>query len=84
MSNQMADAARDEILRAVESITASGRDTFTVDEVVREMQVRGTHFAESTIRTHITSRMCANAPKNHGTTYADFERVSRGEYRLVK
>jgi hypothetical protein len=41
----------------------------------------GSDLAPATIRTHITSRMCADAPDHHGTTYDDLERVSRGVYR---
>ena len=49
-------------------------------DVLREM--RDSTYSESTIRTHVTSRMCANAPDNHGTTYDDLVRVGRGLYRL--
>jgi hypothetical protein len=72
-------AAREEILAAIHRL---GRSTFTVMHVVREMERHGTDYAESTIRTHIVSRMCADAPDSHGTTYADLERVDRGTYRL--
>ena len=53
-------------------------------EVIEELRHRGTDLAESTIRTHVASRMCASAPDNHGTMYADFERVDHGEYRWRK
>lgn len=69
--------AREEILEAIRRID---REPFTVMDVLREM--RGTRYAESTIRTHITSRMCADAPDNHGTVYADLERVGHGQYRV--
>ena len=77
----MAATARDEILSAVNSITNGGHRTFTIDEVIRELRVRGSQFKESTVRTQITSRLCANGPDNHAVTYPDFERVGRGEYR---
>lgn len=77
----MAETAREQILIAVDSITNGGQRTFTVAEVVAELRRRQTRFADSTIRTHISSRMCANAPDHHGTTYADFDRVDHGEYR---
>jgi len=32
--------------------------------------------------THVASRMCADAPDNHGTVYADLDRVGHGLYRL--
>ncbi len=69
--------ARDEILDAVDSLG----DTFTPNDVLREMRRRGSSYADSTIRTHVISRMCANAPDNHGTGYDDLERVSAGVYR---
>ncbi len=58
-----------------------GRQVFRLEEIVRE--VRSHHnFKESTVRTHVTSRMCANAPDHHGTVYSDLVRVERGLYRL--
>lgn len=69
--------AREDILAAIRRLD---REPFTVMDMLREME--GTTYAESTIRTHITSRMCADAPDNHGTTYADLERVGHGQYRL--
>ena len=47
------------------------------------MRRRGSRYAESTIRTHITALMCSNAPINHPTTYPDFERIDRGCYRFL-
>jgi hypothetical protein len=37
--------------------------------VTTELEHRGSQLAPSTIRTHIASLMCANAPHHHGTTY---------------
>lgn len=71
--------ARDEILAAISRLD---QDVFSPADVVREMQRHGTAYSQSTIRTHVTSRMCADAPDNHGTTYADLERVGHGRYRL--
>ena len=75
--------ARKEILEAIPAV-AAGDGTFTVKQVVDEMNRRGTKLVESTISTHIRSRMCVNAPVNHATTYDDIERVERGFYRLVR
>lgn len=80
----MPDTARDEILNVVSSITDGGRRTFTVDEVVSELRARGSRFKDSTIRTHITSRLCANAASHHAVRYPDFDRVGPGEYRWRK
>lgn len=76
---------RDEILQcAKEVMQRSGLDYFTIPEIIKCMESRGSGFAESTIRTHIVSRMCANAPENHAVTYNDLERTDRGEYRLAR
>ena len=75
-------ACRDEVLAAFERLERRhGRTAFDLVEVVQEVQAAGTGYRESTIRTHVTSRMCADAPDHHGTTYADLERVDRGRYR---
>jgi hypothetical protein len=77
--------ARADILAVLPSIASRSADgSFTPDDVIRELRRRGSAYAESTIRTHIVSVMCANAPDNHGTTYADLERVGRGRYRLLR
>jgi len=75
---------RDEILITVRQITkAKGLNEFTILEVLHHMMNNGTRFKESTIRTHITSRLCANAPDNHAITYDDFERIGDGTYKLL-
>lgn len=78
----MTGTAREQILAAIDRITTGPADSFTVSQVVAELKSSGTDLAESTIRTHVTSRMCGDAPDNHGKTYDDLERVDRGVYRL--
>ncbi len=56
--------------------------TFSVAEVVAEMQRRRTRYAPSTIRTHVVSRMCVNAPEHHAVVYDDLERVGHGRYHI--
>ena len=74
--------ARDEILAALPAVRArTGREAFTPQDVIYELQRRGTSYKPSTIRTHIVSRMCANAPDHHARTYGDLERVADGQYR---
>jgi hypothetical protein len=74
--------ARDEILAALSSIEARSADgSFSPQDVRDELRRRGSTYAESTIRTHVVSRMCANAPNNHARTYDDLERASDGRYR---
>lgn len=72
--------ARDEILEAIPAVERSD-GTFTVEAIVRELRRRGSRYAESTIRTHVISRMCVNSPGNHAVTYDDLERLEAGVYR---
>ena len=75
----------DEILECARAVMKqSGLDHFTISEIIECMAKRGSAYAESTIRTHITSRMCANAPDHHAVTYRDLERTDRGTYRLLR
>jgi hypothetical protein len=74
---------RDESLTALPALRARlGRDDFTPAEVIQELRRAASGYADSTIRTHVVSRMCANAPDNHAVTYKDLERVGPGRYRL--
>lgn len=73
---------REEVLSVVASLVGP-RNDFTLTQVIDEMKRRGTRYAEGTVRTHVTSFMCVNAPASHSTTYGDFERLGRGHYRLV-
>jgi hypothetical protein len=58
--------ARDEILAALPAVRArTGQKTFTPQDVIDELNRRGTVYKPSTIRTHIVSRMCADAPDHH-------------------
>ena len=61
--------ARDEILDALPDVRArAGSEFFSPDDVISELARPETHYASSTIRTHVVSRMCANAPDYHATT----------------
>ncbi len=54
-------------------------DCFQSNAIIKEVfTIKDTKFAESTIKTHITSRMCGNSPDNHNTTYDDFIRTDDG------
>ena len=76
-------SCREEILSSIPVVKSiAGTDSFSIKQVMRLMQDRGTSYAPSTIRTEIVSRMCANAPRNHVVTYRDIVRVGRGTYRL--
>ncbi len=74
---------RDEVLAAIARLERRhGRSEFALDEIVQEV-MGASSYRESTVRTHVTSRLCASTPDHHGTTYPDLERVSRGRYRLI-
>jgi|SRR5467141_1708300 len=53
--------------------------TFRPDEVVRALP----HLNASTVRTHIVSRCCVNAPKHHPHRWGYFRRVARGVYEIL-
>lgn len=74
---------REEVLDAARTVVSRKRkNEFGMIDIIMELRSRGTSYEESTIRTHVSSRCCANAPKNHETTYDDFERIGRGRYRI--
>jgi len=74
---------RDEILQCAGKIVCqSGNNLFFVSDILDAMKKLGTTYPESTIRTHVTSRLCSNAPKNHQVKYDDLLRVGRGMYKL--
>jgi hypothetical protein len=75
--------ARFEILASARKLAEQSVDgSFTLMQILTEMRGSGSRYTESTIRTHVTSRMCADAPVHHGTTYDDFQRLGDGRYRL--
>src|SRR5512139_2622734 len=52
--------------------------TFTPEEVVRALP----DLNANSVRTHIVSRCCVNAPKNHPHTWDYFTRLRRGIYEI--
>ncbi len=76
------EGARQEILAAIDAVTArSGRPEFALTDVVQEMRRQGSGYGESTIRTMVSSHLCANAPDHAAVTYDDLLRLDRGVYR---
>jgi len=65
-------------------VELKGKNEFSPKEIIEYMKLNGTTYAESTIRTHIVSRCCVNAPEHHAVRYKYFERISRGLYKLYK
>ena len=75
--------ARDEVLAAARALAAQSPDgTFTVEEVLDYLDRQESIYKPSTIRTHVMSRMCVNAPDHHAVTYQDVVRVGEGTYKL--
>jgi predicted RNase H-like HicB family nuclease len=73
-------AVHDEVLAAACRLGAERGDwTFTPDEIVRALP----HLNASSVRTHVTSRCCENAPLNHPHGWSYFERIARGVYRVL-
>ncbi|MBM6399788.1 hypothetical protein [Phycicoccus sonneratiae] len=75
--------ARSEILAAINSLIArSGLHEVAVQDVVHEMRRRGARYSDSTVRTMMTSHMCAQVHGPNIAAYDDLDRVDRGTYRL--
>lgn len=73
-------AIHEEVLAAARRLCRErGEKTFRVVNVVQALP----HLKESSVRTHIVSRCCVNAPKNHPHRWPYFKRTSRGEYEIV-
>lgn len=69
-----------EILETVRRLCIErGKWSFAPDEVVRALP----HLNPSTVRTHIVSRCCVNAPANHAHRLGYFRRTGRGKYELL-
>src|SRR5258708_33767569 len=73
-------AIHDDVLDAARRLCRERGDwTFRPDEVVRALP----HRNPSSVRTHIVSRCCVNAPKHHPHRWAYFRRVARGVYEIL-
>src|SRR5271165_7245378 len=70
----------DEVLAAANQIGRERGDwTFTPLEVVKALPI----LNESSVRTHIVSRCCVNAPRNHPHKWDYFRRVGHGRYEVT-
>ena len=79
------NTCREEVLAAFKRLESRhGRDVFTLDEIVTETLSVTAEFSENTIRTHVASRMCVDAPAHHAVRYPDLQRVDRGRCRRIK
>jgi len=78
----MKNTCREAVLEAFERLESRNhRKDFDLVEVLNEVLTTTNEYKESTIRTHITSRMCVQAPLNHATKFDDLDRVDIGRYR---
>lgn len=77
--------ARNAVLKAFEELERdSGHDTFRLGQVWHQVRSSTSAYKESTIRTHVVSAMCVNAPVHHANHTEDLVRVDRGIYRRVR
>ena len=73
-------AIHEEVLLMAQRICRErGEMTFRVADVVHALP----HLKESSVRTHIVSRCCVNAPINHPHKWPYFRRLARGEYEIL-
>ena len=56
-----------------------GSWTFEVAEIVRALP----DLNSQSVRTHVTSRCCVNAPANHAHRWPYFRRLTRGHYEIM-
>lgn len=76
------EGARREILATVTTLLSRrGLHDVSVKEIVIEMRRMGSSYAESTIRTMVTSHMCAGSQGPGVAGYDDLVRTGRGRYR---
>ena len=69
-----------EVLEAARRLCRErGGWTFRPNEIVQALP----HLNVSTVRTHIVSRCCVNAPRHHPHRWAYFRRIARGVYEIL-
>jgi hypothetical protein len=66
-----------QVLEAARRVAGRTR-TFRLRDVVAALP----HLNPGTVRTHVSSRCCVNAPAHHQTRWPYFRAVGRGVYRL--
>lgn len=72
---------REKVLAAFAALEPSRPEGVPVSEVIRWVTERFPGTNPSTVRTHVTSRMCVDAPDHHAVVYGDLRRVGPGMYR---
>jgi hypothetical protein len=77
--NEAVRAVHVQILEAARRIADRRRGwTFQLAALVRAVP----HLNAATVRTHVSSRCCVNAPPHHQSRHAYFRALSRGRYRV--
>src|ERR1043166_294175 len=73
-------AIHDQVLSAARRLCRErGEWTFSAEEVVRALA----HLNEHSVRAHVGSRCCVNAPAHHAHRWPYFRRVARGRYEIL-
>jgi predicted RNase H-like HicB family nuclease len=68
------------VLDAANRLASRNKEgVFTIAEVVRALP----ELNESSVRTHVASRCCIDAPRNHPHKWDYFRRVGRGRYEVA-
>lgn len=67
------------VLEAANRVAAQRGGTFRPVDIVNELP----DLNWKSVRTHVVSRCCVNAPKNHLHKWAYFRRVGRGQYEVM-
>jgi len=77
-------SCHEEVLEAAKSIVRTkGINKFSPSDIVSYMKRENSLYNDNTIRVHVTSRCCVTAPQRHGKRYEYFERIKRGEYKIL-
>lgn len=72
---------QEEVLAAARRLAGDREDwSFAVREILEALPA----LNPSTVRTHVVSRCCVNAPKNHPHKWDYFRRIGRGLYQVEK
>src|SRR5262249_26576074 len=73
-------AIHQDVLRAALRLCRErGGWTFSAEELVRALP----ELNEHSVRTHVSSRCCINAPAHHARRWPSFRRLSRGRTQLA-
>lgn len=76
----MAETIQARVLQAAVALCRErGGWTFDVSEMVKALP----DLNAQSVRTHVTSRCCVNAPANHAHRWPYFRRIGRGRYEVA-